>query len=948
MADRSIVVRLKAEVAGFKANMAAAKKSVDDLTKADVKKPGEAFESMANKAAIGAAALAVGVGKAIKSFADFDAQMSGVSAALPDAAGQMDDLRQAALDLGKDTQFSATEAAQGITEMAKAGVSASDILNGGIKGGLDLAAAGQLDVARASEIAATALNQFNLEGRDVAHVADLYAAAAGKAQGSVEDIAQAMKFAGVTASSMGISIEETTGTIGLFASKGIIGEQAGTSFRSMLLSMTAPSKAAAEAMDEYGISMFDAQGNFIGISGAAQELQTKLGPLDQATRTAALGQIFGNESIGAAIALYEGGGKAVKEWTDKVNDAGFAQEQAAKLTDNLKGDIERLGGSLETVFIEAGSGANDALRGLVQGLGGLVDIIGKVPGPVLLAGTALGALALGVPKGILMWRNYASQLDSLGISFDRISKKAPRTAKAIQGIGKAAAGLAIAATAVGAMQDELEKIGGEQLIADLNGTGSTVDAINASLARANNGDAGMFAAGITDLGDAIHFAFSPGLGSEIDNTIGGIFSVFGGENVSDVAQAAERFRELDTVMAQLVSGGKGGQAEAMMRGITEEALRQGVPVERLQAMFPQYAEAIARAGNEAKGAADDTGLLTTETDALEQAASDAEQALSDLQDAILGLGSPVARQRSATRDYEDAIDGAADSLKQQRDELIQQRIELGYGEEAAAKWADQQLKNKDRLDLNTEAGRRNQAALDAIHDATLEKVAADFAAVESTEGVDAAQKVATETMKKGRQSFIDAATAAGMTKDEANALADQLGLIPENVNIAVKQTGAKDAEDAIDRAARNRTATITVQTKDGGSYRYTQGSGPNQPQFGGGHREFASGGYTGSGGKYDPAGIVHKGEVVWSQDDVRRWGGPSKVDAMRQSKAGYADGGIVGRAVPAAQIAGPSLSAAQLVGAMRGAGLTVNISGGDPHAAAREVIAAWQWESLNG
>src|SRR5207253_1161835 len=112
-------------------------------------------------------------------------------------------------------------------------------------------------------------NQFGLQGRDVAHVADLYSAAAGKAQGSVDDIAQAMKYAGVTASSMGLGIEETTGVMGLFASKGIIGEQAGTSFRGMLLSLTSPSKQAAGVMEELGINVYDASGKFIGMQGVA-------------------------------------------------------------------------------------------------------------------------------------------------------------------------------------------------------------------------------------------------------------------------------------------------------------------------------------------------------------------------------------------------------------------------------------------------------------------------------------------------------------------------------------------------------------------------------------------------------------------------------------------------------------------------------------------------------
>src|SRR5690242_7720471 len=148
VADRSIVVRLKADVAGFKANIASAKKSVDDLTKPDTKKPAKAFGDLANKGALMGGVIALGIGKAVSSFADFDQAMSAVAANSGATGAALDGLRDKAMQLGADTQFSATEAAKGINELAKAGVSTADIMNGGIKGALDLAAAGQIDVAQ--------------------------------------------------------------------------------------------------------------------------------------------------------------------------------------------------------------------------------------------------------------------------------------------------------------------------------------------------------------------------------------------------------------------------------------------------------------------------------------------------------------------------------------------------------------------------------------------------------------------------------------------------------------------------------------------------------------------------------------------------------------------------------------------------------------------------------
>jgi TP901 family phage tail tape measure protein len=111
------------------------------------------------------------------SAADFDKSMSAVAAATHAPKDQIDQLRAAAIQAGKDTQYSATEAADGITELSKAGVSTASILNGGLKGALSLAAAGQLSVGEAAETAASAMTQFKLSGDQMPHVADLLAAA---------------------------------------------------------------------------------------------------------------------------------------------------------------------------------------------------------------------------------------------------------------------------------------------------------------------------------------------------------------------------------------------------------------------------------------------------------------------------------------------------------------------------------------------------------------------------------------------------------------------------------------------------------------------------------------------------------------------------------------------------------------------------------------------------
>src|SRR5690606_17003244 len=156
----------------------------------------------------------------------------------------------AALEAGGATVFTATESANAIEELGKAGVETADILGGGLAGSLDLAASAQLGVARAAEITGITLKQFKLDGTEAGRVADVLSAGANKAVGSVEDLANGLKFVGPQAAAVGVSLEDTVATLALFADQGIIGEQAGSALRGMLASLTAPSRQAQAALDD--------------------------------------------------------------------------------------------------------------------------------------------------------------------------------------------------------------------------------------------------------------------------------------------------------------------------------------------------------------------------------------------------------------------------------------------------------------------------------------------------------------------------------------------------------------------------------------------------------------------------------------------------------------------------------------------------------------------------
>ena len=421
-------VRLSAEVAAYNKAMLEASRATQaagsEAEKLTQKK--QAFQQLGGAMLLAGGVMAAGVGIAVAKFAEFDQAMSNVIATGEDAANNQDALRQAALDAGAATVFSATESANAIEEMAKAGVSAEDILGGGLTGALDLAAAGGLGVAEAAGIAATTLKQFELNGEDASHVADLLAAGAGKAMGDVTDMAGALNQAGLVSNQFGLSVEETVGTLSAFASAGMLGSDAGTSMRTMLLRLANPTGEVKDLMAELNIQAYDGQGNFIGLANLAGVLEDRLGGMTQAQRDQTLAMIFGQDAIRGANILMREGKDGIEDWTAAVDDQGYAADTARKRLDNLKGDIEALGGAFDTALISTGAAANDVLRTMVQVVTGLVDVYNGLPEPVqgsVLAIAAVagavglvgGAILLGVPKVA----EFRSALDLMNISLGR-------------------------------------------------------------------------------------------------------------------------------------------------------------------------------------------------------------------------------------------------------------------------------------------------------------------------------------------------------------------------------------------------------------------------------------------------------------------------------------------------------------------------------------------------
>ncbi|MFY1589001.1 phage tail tape measure protein [Micromonospora sp. WMMD734] len=756
MALRTVGVKLQAEVSSYMASIRQAGTATRGLV-GEMDRAAKAghLDAVANQAAGMGVGLIGAAGMAVKFAADFDKQMSSVSAATNASAADMERMRAAALQAGADTKYSATEAAQGIEELAKAGVSTSAILSGGLSGALDLAAAGGLDVAEAAETAASAMTQFGLAGGQVPHIADLLAAAAGKAQGSVHDMGYALSQSGLVAHQMGLSVEDTTGTLAAFASAGLLGSDAGTSLKTAMLMLANPSEKAADLMTELGINAYNAQGQFVGITDLAGQLKSQLSGLTQEQRNAALAQIFGSDAIRAASVLYEQGASGIQDWINKVNDQGYAAEVAARKTDNLAGDVERLQGSLETLSIESASGATSGLRTMVQAADRLVNSVAAIPAPVQNAGVLIagvGGAALLAAAGTAKLRGASAE------AMTQLAEMGPtgaRAAKGLERVGQFAAKTAIALAAVQTASAVL----GESTNANLGVLGKNLAEWGAGADAA--GEASRLFG--DDLGNLRYDlgTLNSGFWAEFGNgTAGVIEGLTGLGNAVDqsLTHAKERISAIDSAMAQLVQSGKQAQAADAFKRLAKEAESSGVSVDELKKALPQYVAALDASTSAAGTSAAATGGNAEAMSAMAAKTEEAEKQLQELMDAFDDLFETQMSVDEAALKSAESIDGLRESF----------------------------AKNGAETRLNTDAGQANRKAI-------LERIQAikdeRDARMEHGETLDVANGKYVKDIDGLRKSMKQ----AGFTKKQIDELTGAYRKVPEDVETNVKATGTKQA-----------------------------------------------------------------------------------------------------------------------------------------------------------
>lgn len=325
--------------------------------------------------ALSVAGIGMGVREVVTTFNEFETGMSAVRS-LTGATGQdFLMLKQTAKDLGAETVFSASEASQGMQYLAMAGWNTNQII-AAMPGLLDLAAAGATDLGVAADIVSDVMTAMGMSADQASRAADIFAKTATSSNTTIEGLGETLKYAAPVAHSFGLQLHEVSALAGMMANAGIKGSMAGTALRSSLMSMAAPTKQAKEVMKDLNISFVAADGSMKKMSTIVRELSGAFAGLTESQRLEYTETLFGTYASSAWLGVISQGADVFDEFSYALdNSAGAAKEMAAIRLDNLAGDLEELGGAVETAKLELMEKFDPYLRQAVQWLTGKIPEI---------------------------------------------------------------------------------------------------------------------------------------------------------------------------------------------------------------------------------------------------------------------------------------------------------------------------------------------------------------------------------------------------------------------------------------------------------------------------------------------------------------------------------------------------------------------------------------------
>lgn len=367
-------------------------------------------------------------------FGEFERKLDYLSVVADASDKEVAALGQQIRQLGADTIYTNDEIAVGFTELAKAGVGATDILDGIGEGITYLGAAADIGLGEAATMMMAVVQTWDMAATEATRVADVLAGTANASMVEIDDLGVSMKYAGSVASSLGISFDEVSTALGLLGKRAIRGSTAGTSLRQIMIGLTGNTAKATKEMERLGIITEDGSNRFFDQNGKVKSLAEAMTVLRDATagmgeeqRIASLKTMFNVRSLPSLLTLLDAGTAGFDEMTAAIQGVSAADVAGARL-DNLSGDIELLMGEVDNLILSFGELTSGALRPLVQMLESVVawfnGLSDDMKGFIVTVATVTAGLALlvgGLLKAGSMALATMSQVGLLMVAFEGLS-----------------------------------------------------------------------------------------------------------------------------------------------------------------------------------------------------------------------------------------------------------------------------------------------------------------------------------------------------------------------------------------------------------------------------------------------------------------------------------------------------------------------------------------------
>ena len=327
--------------------------------------------------------VSVSLADTVSTYGAFEESMSNVKAISGATGEEFEKLTAKAKEEGATTKFTAKDSADAFGYMAMAGWKTEDMLNG-IDGIMSLAAASNEDLATTSDIVTDALTAFGLQASDSGHFADVLAQASANANTNVGMMGESFKYVAPVAGALKYSVEDVSLALGLMANASVKGSMAGTSLKTSLANLAAPTDKMQGAMDRYGISLTKRNGEMKTLHEVLDNLRSSLGGLSETEQTAAASTIFGKEAMAGMLAIINASADDYNKLTAAVNNAdGASQQMADTMLDNMNGSFTLLQSAVDGAKIALGERLSPYLREFATWITGKMPLVEDAIGDVM-------------------------------------------------------------------------------------------------------------------------------------------------------------------------------------------------------------------------------------------------------------------------------------------------------------------------------------------------------------------------------------------------------------------------------------------------------------------------------------------------------------------------------------------------------------------------------------